>query len=147
MSSSTPVKEKKARGVAGQKKKQPLEIVDEEFAAEHHTIEKDLAAAKLGTFKVFASDMTFTWKEGENRKVAEQARMTPLLESMRGGVFRADIGNRMSGCVNPKVLEKHIFNPDDDKPLKMSQVAEFNRDAQFPVVRLQGKGLVEMQSG
>jgi hypothetical protein len=29
----------------------------------------------------------------------------------------------------------------------MSQVAEFNRDAQFPVVRLQGKGLVEMQSG
>jgi hypothetical protein len=107
----TPVKEKKARGVAGQKKKQPLEIVDEEFATEHRTIEKDLAAAKLGTFKVFASDMTFTWKEGENRKVAEQARMTPLLESMRGGVFRADIGNRMSGlCQSQSPRETH-FQP------------------------------------
>ena len=147
MAPSTPVKEKKARGVAGQKKKQPVEFIDKEFTDEHRTIEKDLAAAKLGTFKVFAVDMTFMWKDGENRKVAEQARMTPLLESMRGGVFRADIGNRMSGCVNPKLLNKHIFTPDDDKSLKMSQVADLNRDAQFPVVHLQGKGFVEMQSG
>jgi len=147
MASSTSSKEKKARGVAGQKKKQPLEFVDQEFTDEHRTIEKDLAVAKLGTFKVFAADMTFIWREGQYRKVAEQARMTPLLESMRGRVFRADIGNRMSSCVNPKLLEKHLFNPDDDKPLKISQVVDLNRDAQFPVLHLQGKGFIEMQSG
>src|SRR5579859_1297809 len=117
MTPSTPVKEKKARGVAGQKKKQPLEFVDKEFTDEHRTIEKELAVVKLGTFKVFATDMTFIWKEGENRKVTEQVRMNPLLESMRGGIFRADIRNRMSGCVNPKLLEKHVFNPEDDKPI------------------------------
>ena len=66
MAPSTLVNVKKARGLATQKVKEPVDVETEEFISEFQAIEKDVQRNLLGNVKVFFNDMTFNWSDGEN---------------------------------------------------------------------------------
>ena len=74
---TSPVKVNKPRGIKGQKKKEKeqVKVVVDEFGAEQQEVERELLKTKIGSFKVFISNMTFEWKDGNNRKLADPARM------------------------------------------------------------------------
>ena len=72
---STPVKVTKPRGVSAAKKTSNVQVIDTpEFSTEFASIERDLNAHRIGTFKVFLTDMTFEWKDGQNRAVAAESQ-------------------------------------------------------------------------
>ena len=148
--SASPVKVHKPRGVKGQKKKEKeqVNVVADEFGTEQQEIERELLKTKLGTFKVVKSNMTFEWKDGSNRKLADPARTTALRETMRQGIYRMDLVHRMSGCLDKRFLTiGTIIDPKTNKPCKLDAVHGLNDEAYFPMLQLKGNNKVEMQSG
>lgn len=145
---SSPVKIAKPRGVQGQKKRernQPT-VVLEEFGDAEQYIEKELMNKKLGSFKVYKKDMTFEWKDGSNRKLADPVRTASLREAMSQGIFRLDMVHRMAGCIDKKQIGT-LVHPISAKPVKLDDVEVLNKEALFPILRLKGPIQVEMQSG
>ena len=121
-----------------------------EFNTEFARIEKDLILHRLGTFKVYEDDMTFIWHDETNREIAVDNRVKGLEESMKCGIYRTDLHNRMSGVITTSALEGHIFPPnykEGDGPIELKEVEKFNKEAEYPVLRLEGGMKVEMQSG
>ena len=147
---TSPVKVNKPRGIKGQKKKEKeqVKVVVDEFGAEQQEVERELLKTKIGSFKVFISNMTFEWKDGNNRKLADPARTTALRETMRQGIYRMDLIHRMSGCLDKRFLTTGtIIDPKTNKPCKLDAVRSLNDEAHFPILQLKGNNKVEMQSG
>ena len=115
MAPTTPVANKKARGLAAVKLKEPLLIDTEEFSEEFRLIEKDLNENLLGHVKVNVRNMTFEWTDGENRAIADEVRSAGLRENMRHGVFRTDPTHRMSGTIDSTIFKKHVHDPKGKK--------------------------------
>lgn len=145
---NSPVKVKaRARGVTAKVKPAP-EIKPLDHAEEALTqIERDLQKHKIGHFRVHDNDMTFEWKEGQNRAIADHRRLSMLLDIMAQGVYRTEPKHRMSGCIDSKVIEKAMFTPDGKKHIKAADVKALNENAEWPVLKLPRNKLVEMQSG
>ena len=59
MTSSIPIENKKARGLAAQNAKEPMQIETDEFVEEFHAIEANLKQSVLGNIKLFLKNMTF----------------------------------------------------------------------------------------
>jgi hypothetical protein len=152
---NSPIKVKKARGLAALKYGKPsIDVEDEEFGEQFADIERALNQHRLGTFKLFYKDMTFNWADGDNRKLASEAQIASLKTSMQGGIFRNDLNHRMSGVVEGKRIEKHIFprKPTDgnDVPsIKLAEVHSMNERAEYPILMFMDPHSikVEMQSG
>ena len=87
MAPTTLVANKKARGLAALKLKEPLLIDTEEFSEEFGLIENDLNGNLLGHVKVNVRNMTFEWNDRENRAIADEVRSAGLHENMHHGVF------------------------------------------------------------
>src|SRR5271167_4025748 len=121
---SSPVKIAKPRGLQGQKKKEKIRqtVVLEEFGDEQRSIEREPTKKKIGVFKVYKKDMTFEWKDGTNRKLADPIRTVALRESMRQGIFRWDVGHRMTGCVSKKNIGPCIDPNNTQKAIKLEEV-------------------------
>jgi len=147
MAPTTPVSNKKARGLAALKNKEPLPIDTEEFAEEFRSIEKDLNDNLLGHVKVNVKNMTFKWSDGENRTIADEARSASLRDNMRHGVFRSDPMHRMSGIVDAAIFRKHVQDPKGKKPASLEQVKDFNKNVEFPIFTANVNVKIEMQSG
>ena len=121
-----------------------------EFNAEFAQIEKDLILHRLGTFKVYEDDMTFIWRDETNREIATESQLTGLEESMKWGIYRTDLQNRMSGVITMSVLVGHIFPPnynEGEGSIELKEVEKFNKEAEYPVIRLDRNMKIEMQSG
>jgi len=148
-SKGSPVKPKKPRGVPGKPKKakqdEDIPVVLEEFTDEIQSIEKDLLARKLGSVKLYIDHMTFEWKSGKNRPVAEPTRLNILKEHMRNGVYRTDPPHRMSGILDSKIFKESMLHPDTGKKVSLAELKTLNQDAKFPTLKPSVK--VEMQSG
>jgi hypothetical protein len=150
---TTPVK--KPRGVAAIKLALPKnpDTKIPEFTNEFASIEKELNYCKIGTFRVLFKDMTFEWKDGQNRAVASEAESALLRQSMAEGIFRTDLNNRMSGTVDKGLLEGHILPPTnvttESTTISLEQVLVYNKDAQYPVIYISDTSSlkIEMQSG
>ena len=147
MAPTTPVANKKARGLAAVKLKEPLLIDTEEFSEEFRLIEKDLNENLLGHVKVNVRNMTFEWTDRENRAIADEVRSAGLRENMRHGVFRTDPTHRMSGTIDSTIFKKHVHDPKGKKTVSLEQVKEFNRSVEFPIFNPGSNVKIEMQSG
>jgi len=146
---SSPVSNKKGRGPHAHQN-QKNENRDPEFNAEFAQIEKDLIQHKLGTFKVFEDDMTFKWADTMNREIASESQIKELQRSMECGIYRTDLQNRMSGIIARRALEGKIFGPNfkaGDEAIEFREVEKFNKEAEYPVIMLDGGTKIEMQSG
>jgi hypothetical protein len=113
-------------------------------------IEAELNRHRIGTFRVLYKDMTFKWKDRDNRALTSGERLSTLIKSMRNGLYRSDISHRMSGIIARDQLTGKILSPDDPRTkVKQEDVRKFNERAQFPVVAFPGKSpkVIEMQSG
>jgi hypothetical protein len=119
-----------------------------EFISAQQHIEQELLSKKLGSVKLHRSNMTFEWKEGENRALADTSKTTALRESFIQGVFRYDMAHRMSGCLSKKIFETSLYEPDgSQKKVNMKEVERLNFDAEFPILTIKSGTRVEMQSG
>ena|SRR5437773_808496 len=147
MAPTTPVSNKKARGLAAQKVKEPLPIETDEFVEEFHAIEKDLKQHILGSVKVFRANMTFAWKQGQNRDVVDETRSASLMETMRNGLYRLDPVHRMSGTVESNVFKKYVQDAKSPRAISMDRVKEMNDRAEFPFFNTTENIKIEMQSG
>jgi hypothetical protein len=147
MPPSSPVANKKARGLVAQRSKEPLPIETDEFVEEFHAIEKDLKDHLLGSVKVMLQNMTFEWKSGQNREMADENRSANLRENMRNGVFRLDPVHRMSGTIDASTFKKCIQDSKTNKNITMAHAKEMNEKAEFPVFSASANAKIEMQSG
>ena len=119
-----------------------------EFISAQQHIEQELLSKKLGSVKLYRSNMTFEWKEGENRPLADTSKTAALRQSFIQGIFRYDMTHRMSGCLSKKVFEASLYDPaGGQKKVNMKEVERLNFDAQFPTLTIQSGPRVEMQSG
>ena len=147
MSGSSPVKSQKARGLAAQKQKVPLPVETDEYDDAIRQTEADLEKYRLGHVKLYRNFMTFEWAIGTNRPIADEARSANLREHMRNGIFRADPMHRMSGCIALDAFNKGLHHPALEKAISAKEVSTFNKNAEFPVLKLKPEVKVEMQSG
>jgi hypothetical protein len=151
----SPVKIKKARGIPGQKKKtEEQDIVLKEYTDEQVSIEKELIKHRLGNVKVYLRDMTFTWKEGENRRLADGNKSATLRQKLKEGIFRYVPENRLAGCLSRTAFVENLYHPDTEKKFSESdtkawsaKVNEYNQNVQFPILKLGSGVKIEMQSG
>ena len=125
-----------------------------EYEQEFRDTEAQLNEHRIGTFKVFTRDMTFTWNDGENRAVQSNPTATKgLKDSMTLGLFRTDINNRMSGIISRDIVAVpgNILNEGSSNAasvVKLDQVKEMNESATWPTLALDKANVeVEMQSG
>jgi len=124
-----------------------------DYSEADSAIEAELNKHKLGSFRVHFKDMTFHWKgEKKNRAVASPDKLRVLVKSMKTGLYRSDMRNRISGIVARKDIASYMVRPDDpkkkDKVKDFKEVAKYNEEAKFPIIVLPGKqDLIEMQSG
>src|SRR5580704_17743842 len=132
MAPPSPVQTKKARGLVAQKAKETIPIETEDYATQFHEIEKDLRVHFMGHVKVYARNMTFEWKEGQNREVASESRSAILRETMRNGIFRHDPTHRMYGVLDRKTFEKHLKDGDERLNVIMGKLKEMTNEALFP---------------
>lgn len=127
------------------------ELVDHSAAIS--SVEADLNRHCLGSFHVVFKDMNFKWKDRDNRDLqVNPEKLGKLLTSMRNGLYRAQIRNRMSGVVPTDALSNRIHSPDDPKiRLSLADVKRYNQEAKFPVIAISRSGgpmqRIEMQSG
>jgi Protein of unknown function (DUF3723) len=111
-------------------------------------IEQMLSSNKLGTVKLYFTDMTFEWNEGVNRSVHRSARAKPLRDSMKLGIFRYDIAHRIAGCLSRSVFELCLYHPEQiNTKIAFADMETLNANAEFPLLRLNSIHKVEMQSG
>jgi hypothetical protein len=113
-------------------------------------IERDLNKHRIGSFKVNYKDMTFKWKDRDNRGLTSMERMTALSNSMQNGLYRSDIRHRLSGVVVRGILESHIAHPSKpSQSIPITEVKAFNEEAEFPCVIFPRnmRRAIEMQSG
>ena len=52
--------------------------------------------------------MTFMWPDETNREIATESQLKGLEESMKCGIYRTDLQNRMNGVIMRRALEGHI---------------------------------------
>jgi hypothetical protein len=106
------------------------------------SIEADLNRHCLGSFRVMFKDMNFKWKDRDNRDLqVNPEKLGKLLTSMRNGLYRAQIRNRMSGVIRLDVLNNRIYSPDDPKVhVSLADVKKYNQEAKFPVITFAGSG-------
>jgi hypothetical protein len=147
MPPSSPVTTKKARGLAAQKTKEPPPIDTDEYDAEFREIEKDLEEHRLGNVKIYFKNMTFEWKDGHNREIADENRSASLRDNMRNGIFRADPVHRMSGILRQSEFKSALRDPKNAKSIAPKDVVEFNKKAEFPILVGIENFKIEMQSG
>lgn len=94
--------------------------------------------------------MTFIRKDGENRNIARDSKLTMLRESMNNGIFRTDINNRMTGIISKDLLKGKMYLNDSVRTasLDFSDVIIMNNNAEYPVIYGLPSGVqVEMESG
>jgi hypothetical protein len=117
-------------------------------------IQRELKDNQIGHFKVYASSMTFKWDEStgrQNRPVnLEATSAKPLIESMKKGILRYPLINRMSGVVSREDLNKRIYSS-DGHILALDKIVDSNEQMEFPTLVFNAKdnsnAMVEMQSG
>jgi hypothetical protein len=127
----------------------PLEVPTD-FSDAISSIERDLNKHRIGTFRINAKDMSFTWADRDNRALTSMDRMRILVQSMQNGLYRTDIRHRMSGVISGDRIDKRISSPDDPgKMIKLEDALRLNEQAMFPSVIFPKtlKKEIEMQSG
>jgi hypothetical protein len=128
-----------------------FQVVDHSIALS--SIKADLNRHCLGSFRVIFRDMNFKWGDRDNRKLqADPEKLRRLFASMKNGLYRTQIRNRMSGIVERDVIKDHILSPDDPtNKISLGEVKQFDQGAKFPVIAMSSSGaankLIEMQSG
>jgi hypothetical protein len=139
----------KSRPAAKVKDVAPPEVPTD-FGDAISSIERDLNKHRIGTFRVNSKDMTFKWKDRENRQLHFMDRITPLLTSMKNGLYRTDIRHRLSGVIARDKIEKRIANPENpSQMISLTDALRLNEQARFPVVIFPRttKREIEMESG
>lgn len=152
----SPVKmKKKGRGAAAAKLKAtiPQAPLTNTYDDTFIEIETLLMKHHVGTFRVYATDMTFKWTDGKNRALDTSVKSKGLQESMEAGVWRTEPKHRLTGIVERKDLKGNLHNvPGSNHPPKkidLKDVPNLNKEGVYPVVRfMKDSGWkVEMQSG
>lgn len=155
MSSNALSPVKKPRGIPGKKRKTvETDIVTTEFTDEQVSIEQELIKHRLGSVKVYVGDMTFKWKDGENRSLANPTKSASLKKKLKEGLFRFVPENRLSGCLSRTAFTESLYHPDTERKFsdaeiksRNAKINEYNQQAKFPVLKLDSTTKIEMQSG